>query len=261
MGINEIRESGLLELYVMDTLEGQELKEVEKALSEFPELKADLNIIERALQAYAYASAVSPSAGLKERILEEARKSPPTSGGDSKNNKSKGNSNNGLLGALIALLSLLSLFFAFSWFSSSQEMEEMEQRHQIENEACDSIQAASNLQFALYQGLTNPNNAIISNSTHPKYAETEIYFYHNPVDKKNYLQLNALPTIDNNTQSYQLWSIIGDNPPRPLDVFQSDEDVLQVEHIEGTQVYAITIEQKGGAQSPTMDDLIGTFTI
>lgn len=261
MKISEIRESGLLELYVIGTLEGEELKMIEKALSQYPELKADLNIIERTLQAYAYASAVSPSADLKERILEEARKSTPSSDGSSKNNKSKRNSNHGPLGGLIILFSLLSLFFAFNWFSSIQKMEEMEQRHQIENEACDSIQAASTLQFALYQDLTNPNNAIIANSAHPKYPQTEIYFYHNPVDKKNYLQLNSLPTIDDDSQSYQLWSIIGDNPPSPLDVFQSDNKILQVQHVEGTQVYAITIEQKGGVQSPTLDDLIGTFTI
>jgi len=261
MTIKEIRASGLLELYVVGTLEGEELLQVEKALSQFPELKGDLNTIERSLQTYAQASAISPSPGLKEKILEEARKTPPTSGTTPPTDKSKGNLNNGFFLGLIGLLSLLSAFFAYSWFSSNQEMQEMEEKHRIETEACDSIQAASTQQFALYQDLTNPNNTIIPNSEHPKYAETEIYFYHNPVDKKNYLQLSSLPPIDNNTQSYQLWSIIGDDPPRPLDVFQSDEEVLQVQHIEGTQVYAITIEQKGGVASPTLDDLIGTFAI
>lgn len=261
MTIKEIKESGMLELYVMNVLEGEELTQTEQALLQFPELKGDLNVIERALQAYAYASAVSPSSDLKQRILEAARKKPPTTDGNSKDTKTKGNSNSGFFTGLIGLLSLLSAFFAYSWFSSNQEMQDMEQRHLIENRVCDSIQAASTQQYARYQDLTNPNNAIIANSEHPKYAETEIYFYHNPVDKKNYLQLSSLPPIDNNTQSYQLWSIIGDNPPRPLDVFQTDAELLQVQHIEGTQVYAITIEKKGGVQSPTLDDLIGTFTI
>ena len=262
MTLNEIRESGLLELYVLDTLEGTELAQVEKALIDFPELKSDINTIERALQSYAYASAISPSPGLKERILEEARKTPPPSSDNNPpGNNPKGGGGNGFFSVLIGLLSLLSAFFAYTWFSTNQEMQAMEKRHLIENQVCDSIQAASASQFALYQDLTNPNNAIIANSEHPKYTETEIYFYHNPVDRKNYLQLSSLPPIDNNTQSYQLWSIIGDDPPRPLDVFQSDEDVLQVQHIEGTQVYAITIEKKGGVQSPTLDDLIGTFTI
>ena len=137
-----------------------------------------------------------------------------------------------------------------------------QKRNQKDLEVCDSIRTQSTQQFALYQDLTNPNNKIIVNPEQAKYPETEIYLYHNPVDQKNYLQLASLSSIDNNTQSYQLWSIIGNDPPRPLDVFQSDGDkVIPVQFIAGTQAYAITIEKKGGVQSPTLDDLIGVFSI
>jgi anti-sigma-K factor RskA len=263
MTIYEIRESGLLELYVLGTLSGGELAQVEAALIQFPELKADINNIERTLQTYATANTISPSPQLKNRILEEARKTtsnnnntttgnPPTTGGGGFN----------FLKGLLALLSMLCVFLAYNWFNSNQEKQQLENRNQRDMEVCDSIRDASTKQYALYQDVTNPNNKIIANAPIPKYAETEIYFYHNPVDKKNYLQLSSLPPIDNNTQSYQLWSIKGTDPPRPLDVFQSDGDkVIPVQHIDGTQVYAITIERKGGVQSPTLDDLIGTFAI
>jgi len=258
MTINEIRESGLLELYALGTLSGSELTQVEQALTQFPELKTDLNNIERTLQAYAGANAVSPSPGLKNKILQEAK----SSNSNPNNKPKKGNNNSDLFTSLIALLSLVTAFFAYSWFSTNQEMQQMEERHRIETEACDSIQEQSNKQYALYQDLTNPNNKIVANPPQAKYPETEIYFYHNLADKKNYLQLSSLPPIDNNTQSYQLWSIIGTNPPQALDVFQSDGDlVIPVQFIEGTEVYAITIEQKGGVQSPTLEDLIGTFTM
>lgn len=261
MTINEIRESGLLELYVLGALDGTELTQVEQALISFPELSADLNTIERTLQTYATANAVSPSPGLKNKILEEARKNK-LNNNNSTNNHSGGNRNYDFLKGLLALLSLLSIFFAYSWYNSYQSLKQMEESNQRDMEVCDSIREASTKQYARYQDLTNPNNRIIQNAEIEKYPETEIYLYHNSTDKKNYIQLASLPPIDNNTQSYQLWSIIGNNPPQPLDVFQSDgENVFAVQHIDDTQVYAITIERKGGVQSPTLDDLIGTFSI
>lgn len=261
MTINEIRESGLLELYVLGALSGTELTQVEQALTSFPELKADLNKIERTLQTYATANAVAPSAGLKNKILEEARKGNSNNNNTTNNNSSGGRDYDFLKG-LLALFSLLSIFFAYNWYNSSQSLKQMEESNQREMEICDSIREASTKQYALYEDLTNPNNRIIQNAEQAKYPETEIYLYHNSADKKNYIQLASLPPIDNNTQSYQLWSIIGTNPPQPLDVFQSDGDnVFAVQHVDDTQVYAITIERKGGVQSPTLDDLIGTFSI
>jgi anti-sigma-K factor RskA len=270
MTINEIRDSGLLELYVLGALSGSELAQVEAALIQYPELKADINNIERTLQSYATAHAIQPNPLLKNKILEEARKTPSdpnlsnSQAGNTttKNPPPTGNSGFNFLKGLLAILSMLCVFLAYNWFNSNQEKQQLENRNQRDLEVCDSIREASTKQYALYQDLTNPNNKIISNAPIPKYPETEIYFYHNPVDKKNYLQLSSLPPIDNNTQSYQLWSIKGTDPPRPLDVFQSDGDkVIPVQHIDGTQVYAITIERKGGVQSPTLDDLIGTFAI
>lgn len=265
MNINEIRASGLLELYVLDALNGSELEQVKVFLKQFPDLKSDLNSIERTLQTYAYANAITPRTDLKAQILQEARNSRNISNNNTTNNIQSSSSGNGLWMALAALLALLTAFFAYSWFSAkasaNETIQKLEEKHRTENEACDSIRLESTRQYALYQDLTNPNNQIIQNAEMPKYVGTEIYFYHNPVDKKNYLQLSALPPIDNNTQSYQLWSIIGTDPPRPLNVFQSDVATIPVQHVEDTQVYAITIERKGGVQSPTLENIIGTFTI
>ena len=141
-------------------------------------------------------------------------------------------------------------------------MQQLEQDFQAQAADCDSLRKESEKQYVLYEDITNPNNTIVDVAAQPKFADTEIYFYHNPVDKVNYLQLKSLPPIDNNTQSYQLWSIKGSNPPTPLDVFQSDGDlVLKVQFVDATDAYAITIEPKGGAQTPTMDDLVGVFAI
>jgi hypothetical protein len=52
----------------------------------------------------------------------------------------------------------------------------------------------------------------------------------------------------------------GDLAPIPLDVFESQEGVfIEVKFEENTNVYAITVEPRGGGTVPTLDNLVGTF--
>ena len=61
MDRNEILNSGLLELYVMGSLEGSELVLVNEALSKDPLLAHELDQIEQAFFLYAQAHAIAPS--------------------------------------------------------------------------------------------------------------------------------------------------------------------------------------------------------
>ncbi len=69
MTINEIRESGLLELYVIGDLEGEELRIVENALLEYPILKKDIREIEYALFKLADARAIEPHGAVKPLLM------------------------------------------------------------------------------------------------------------------------------------------------------------------------------------------------
>ena len=63
--IEEIIESGLLELYVVGDLSDQESTMIEAKLLEFPVLKKELLAIEESLEQYAFANAVDPDPTLK----------------------------------------------------------------------------------------------------------------------------------------------------------------------------------------------------
>lgn len=69
MGLAEIRESGLLELYVMNVLDEQEHAQVQGAIGQYPELKRDLEEIEQSLQCYAEAHAVRPDDTVKPMLM------------------------------------------------------------------------------------------------------------------------------------------------------------------------------------------------
>ena len=261
MTINEIKDSGLLELYILGLLEGEELLKVEQALIQYPELKRELKEIEQALQGYAQANGITPNPSLKGKILKNITDSTsssetPPSSEDTKKSTST------LNWGLIILLTLLTAIFGYLWYQATQNNKAVEDRYKLQIAECDSIQQANEIRQLAYESITGPNVELVAVTATPKYPETQLYFYHNPVAKKNFIKLNNLPAIDQTTQSYQLWSIKGDNPPTPLDVFQGQgTDLLEVKHIDATEVYAITIEAKGGKDTPDLDNLIGTFSI
>ena len=37
--------------------------------------------------------------------------------------------------------------------------------------------------------------------------------------------------------------------------------LIEVDYVDGTEVYAITIEPEGGSESPTFENLIGTVSV
>ena len=69
MSIDQLRESGTLELYVIGDLSESEIIAVESAIEAHPELKQDIHEIELSLEQYALANAVPPKATLKPMVL------------------------------------------------------------------------------------------------------------------------------------------------------------------------------------------------
>ena len=59
-----------------------------------------------------------------------------------------------------------------------------------------------------------------------------------------------------------MWSIKANQAPAPLNIFDIPEDgLVEVQFVEGTEVYAITIEPEGGRDTPTLENLIGTVGV
>ena len=73
--------------------------------------------------------------------------------------------------------------------------------------------------------------------------------------------MRNLPDIVSD-QTYELWSIKPNQPPIPLNVFDKPVNgLIEVAYVDDTSVYAITIEPKGGKNTPTMENLIGTVSV
>ena len=219
----------------MDQLTPAEKAEVEGYLKTYPELMTDLYEIGRSLELVAMSAARPAPSGLKDKILNDIRNSAPK---DSPQTNTKVQSGFGALHAIAALLGLGVLFFGYMFWQK--------------NTALNTLQGD-------YTVLRD--NKIIPFQATPGFASTDLYLHYNAVTKRNFIQVRNLPSLAAN-QSFQLWSLKPDQAPAPHTVFEIPSNgLIEVAFEAGTDTYAITIEPKGGRETPTLENLIGTVSV
>jgi len=238
----------------MDQLSSAERAEVESHLVTFPELRKELREIERSLEIFAGSTAMKSPAGVKERILDAIRHDGKGSGG------TKGSSN-GLWSILSLLFGLGLLVFGYLFYQKDQDTQRLTNEIALVRDTCQTRNDELTRELELLRQLTRTTNTIIPFQATPGFASTDLYLHINNVTKRSFIQVRNLPPIAAN-QSYELWSLRPNQPPAPLNVFDAPASgLIEVTYVEGTETYAITIEQRGGVNSPTMANLIGTVSV
>ena len=254
MDLKEFRASGLLELYLMGAADADQIKIVEAALDQYPELQNDIQEISKSLAGFAHLQRIKPSGDLKGKILEAA-KATMSDSTDKKPEALKSSS------TLMTLLSAATVLLAAFGIYFNNEMKEAKRALEAKIIECDSLQNATQIEYAIWDDLQRADNQIVPISASEKYAGTELVLIHNTTTGKNYLQIQNLPEINAN-QSFQLWSLKPDQAPIPLTVFQGDEGfVIPIDFEEGTPTYALTVEPLGGQEAPTLANLVGTWGV
>lgn len=254
MTIEEIRASGLLELYVLGQLSAEEERTVRGYLESHPELKQDLDAIGRALEGYAQVAAVQPSPAVRQRILDEVT----GQGGAGRSGSTRQSTGWWPFLAVISVLAVLGLLYLLSVKNTALQESEIELQAIIDSCSRQSQQYVAQLE--LYQHLTDEGTEIVHMTGTEKYPQTNLYLYHNAQTQRNIIQVRALPALAQD-QSFQLWSLKPNTDPIPLDVFQGVDTLLEVRYEDASQSYAITIEPLGGRQTPTLENLIGIVNV
>jgi hypothetical protein len=254
MGIAELRASGLLELYVIGGATAEEVKTVEQGLLDFPELKVDLYEIGGAVEVYAEIHKMEPSVQLKNVIMRKV-------GVKSAAKSSSLPTSTGIPKWLTYLLAVLVGILGILYWTTNNNYNVMSAEYAASQNESDSIRQANVIQYALMEQLQDQDNEVLAFSATEKFDQTDLFLLYNENSKRNFIQLKNIPPISAQ-ESYQLWSLKAGQDPIPLTVFQGDEGLfIPVDFEDGTATYAITIEQRGGAQSRNLANLIGTINV
>ena len=258
MDINEIRASGLLELYALGQCSAEEIATVEKALQDHAGLREDYEQICISLERYAQLHRVQPSDHVKADLLQKLKESNRLSSTKTDDLTPRSRQLPGWLGAMLGFGLIL---LGYVYYTSLQKVSTLQAEIDEIRASCDSLQNNLNATFATLDILQDRENQILPLSATEAYASTELFLVYNPQKKANFLEVSRLPGISPD-QSFQLWSLKEGVAPIPLTVFQGDEGLfIPVDFEEGTQTYAITIEPRGGSQSPTLERLIATVSV
>lgn len=245
MDIKKYIESGILELYVLGKLSDAERQEVEANALQYPEIKAEIEATELALETYAMGQKTSPSPGSLDNIMNRIG-FDSSSGSNSKTN----------WGWITGILFLLAAAWGISQMLQNQQLNTRSLNTQAElnqlQEECDEIQRQLNdtkLQLDIIRAQGNQPVIMKGNMATEEIIAT---VHWNKEAEKTYLDLNEWPTPPQG-QQYQLWAIVNGTPTDmgPIDLSLTTDGFLEVPHYENAEAFAVSLEPEGGSPTPT----------
>jgi anti-sigma-K factor RskA len=261
MNIQEIIESGIIELYVMNALPEDEAAQVEALAAEHPEIRMEIAQAETALQQYAEAHAIAPRPELKDSILEkikeETRSSPQNEGIQNPVSAQP----KGPLSIqppwtwLAAAASVIAIVLFFQNLSQKKALSDCNAEN---TQLVEKQKVVAQLEYKL-DILRRADTKPIQLDGTGKTPNAKAIVYWNAKEKVTLLAIQDLPEHAKGMQ-YQLWAIV-DGKPVDAGVFVNDKTLFQsMKGFEKASAFAVTLEQEGGSKEPTMENMavIGT---
>ncbi len=250
MNIKEYISSGILEAYALGDLTPAERQEVERNLRQYPELKLELELVERTMESLVMKAGVPPSRSVKEAVMKkasaEAKVVPITA------------SMWRYATAASITLALLTSYMAYhyydKWTTTSTALDnliaqnqQIAQDYNVVNQKLDKIQN----DFSIIE-----NNAftkiVMKGTNNAPDAMASVYW--NASSQEVYLSIQNLKEISQANQ-FQLWAIV-DGKPVDAGVFDAGTDgLLKMKSITGAVAFAVTIEPRGGLPAPTLETM------
>ena len=273
MDIQAYISSGKLELFVLGDLNETEQQEVLAMAKKYPEINQEIIAIEDAMLAIDQDSAVSPSPKLKKKIfdtLESEDKPPiPLSPEEEKVVAEKANikvvstSNPwktfAVAASVVAVISVgAAVYYANQYFDVEQRFAIAMQQNAVLAEEMQTNQVKlKELNSGMERFITGDFEKIpMKGEDFPMQKDAAVDVFWDKDSKEVLLSVNQLASLDPNND-YQLWAI-GEEGPIGIGLVNSGIkfDLQVMDIASDAQAFAITIEPKGGSESPTLEKLV-----
>jgi anti-sigma-K factor RskA len=257
VNVQEYISSGIIENYVLGLADESERTEFEQLCLQYPELAAARAEFEKALEKSALAKAISPPAEVKDRFLEAIQQSPSLNQPkiitmENVKNPVRQNSLSRFIAAASIILLLVCLYFSYEFYTQNKTLQRSNQELQAKLNSTDSILN----RIVDEQKIVSDSNITVVNMVGTQVSpRSSANVYWDSASSNVYLVVKNMPKLASDKQ-YQLWALIN-GKPRDLGVFDvSDQKfILKMKNIQKAEAFAITIEQKGGSPSPTLEKM------
>lgn len=269
MNINDYIASGILEEYVLGTVNPQEKREVECLSGIYPEIKQELDALSAALEQYALTLRRDPPADVKEKLLQsldftpQAEESTPEEEVQPPIRELIPVERPAFRGTWIAAASvgLLLLFFSIYLYSqlrtNQQTMAMMRDSARLFQEDIRVLRESEKRTEQTLAAAKQPGTRVIQLDPVGKGQKGAVMLFWNSQTGEVKLEVDSLVQPPEYMQ-YQLWAIV-DGKPVDAGVFDI-QDWLHIVHTQKkfvrAEAFAITVEKRGGNPTPTMDTMV-----
>lgn len=250
MNVQEYIESGIIESYVMGLASAPERVEFERYCAQYPELVAARRKFEEKLEAYASENAVPPPPEVKVKVLEKiiTMENTKTPVRDPVRFMA-------MLRFVAAASVVLFIGMAYLYYQTRQENKDLVGANDRLRESLDTTRNILNRIVQEQKVVKDPNTLVVNMVGTQVAPKSSANVYWDSASKNVYLVVKNMPKLPTD-QQYQLWALI-DNKPKDLGVFDATDEkvILKMKNTQKAQAFAITIEQKGGSPSPTLQKM------
>lgn len=265
MNVQEYIESGIIESYVMGLASEPERAEFERLCTQYPELIAARRKFEERLEGYASENAVPPPPEVKVKVLEAIGKTPsrieissiPARSSNDPGRSSKDPARSLLLPRFVAAASVLLLIgMGYLYYQTKQENKDLTDTNDRLKVSLDTTRnILQRIVSEQKDVVSNPNVTVVNMVGTQVAPKSSANIYWDSTSSNVYLVVKNMPKLPSD-QQYQLWALI-DNKPKDLGVFDASDEkvILKMKNTQKAQAFAITIEQKGGSPSPTLQKM------
>ena len=255
MDVKAYIESGVLELYVAGALSEKENKEVHALMQQHPEIRQEVLAIEKAIvQITASVSGKKDKAdfdNIKTRLGSNTKVIPITT------SKYNWVTYTGWAASVILAFGLFWTMTKNKQLESDMETIAFEKSY-LEQQ----IEAANNNLIdakTLIAVLRDDNITRVPLGGQGNFAETYAKVYWDKDQQRIFLDAAGLPEPPKG-KVYQVWSLTL-NPLTPVslgtldDFITDDNKIFEIENLNQSEAFGITLEPEGGSESPTMEQL------
>jgi anti-sigma-K factor RskA len=263
VNLQEYIASGAIESYVMGLASDSERAEFEQLCTRYPELVAARRDFEERLEEYASEHAVPPPPEVKVKVLEAignthshlVPSSNPPKIITMENEKNPVRPSGWWrITAAAAVILLIAMAWLYNQVSSqNKDLSNTNDRLKEKLNTTDSI--LNRIVDEQRTVLKDPNTTVVNMVGTQSAPRSSANVYWDSTSSNVFLVVKNMPKLPSE-QQYQLWALI-DGKPSDLGVFDATDDkvILKMKNTRKAQAFAITIENKGGAPSPTLQKM------
>lgn len=241
-------ETDLLERYLLGNTSNLETLQVERYIAMYPEVRTTYVELQENLESFARLHALKAPEGLKAKILNRIR---------TKDLGRKKSRRFGIAATVAAFVFAGSSYFFWDQ-SKSLQQENTIVTNRILNLEADMKQQLEDVrnQFIV---LNNPQTRKFYVNGNNKAKDLKAVAYVNPVKKLSYINVRNLPNLPEN-QCYQMWAEVNGEMVN-LGIIKNinDKDKLLALPYAKNAISYITIEPKGGNNSPTVQNIVANI--